>query len=111
MDRWIDSAAGGTSQRLQPGGATIRSRLKKDAFTGVVYHACGPVTSRGDSRKLLPHWSIPVQNVAGTTLGNGGLTLRLLALQRRMRAGEAQWNMFRFAQSAASKCKYGRGPA
>ena len=33
IDRWMDSAAGGTSQRLHPGDATIRSRLKKDAVT------------------------------------------------------------------------------
>jgi hypothetical protein len=30
-ERWIDRAAGGTSHRLQPGEATIRSRLKKGA--------------------------------------------------------------------------------
>ena len=31
IDRWIDRAAGGTSHRLHPGAATIRSRLKKGA--------------------------------------------------------------------------------
>ena len=33
MDRWIDSAAGGTNHRLHPGPATMRSRLKKGAAT------------------------------------------------------------------------------
>jgi hypothetical protein len=33
IDRCIASAAGGTSQRLHPGGATMRSRLKKGAVT------------------------------------------------------------------------------
>ncbi|GAS95039.1 uncharacterized protein RMCC_2005 [Mycolicibacterium canariasense] len=30
-DRWMDRAAGGTSQRLHPGGATMRARLKNVA--------------------------------------------------------------------------------
>src|ERR1700734_2191813 len=29
MHRWIASAAGGTSQRLKPGAATVRSRSRK----------------------------------------------------------------------------------
>src|SRR5437763_15199609 len=30
MERWTASAAGGTSQRLKPGPATVRSRSKND---------------------------------------------------------------------------------
>ena len=33
MARWIDSAAGGTSHRLHPGGATIRSRCRNPAMS------------------------------------------------------------------------------
>ncbi|GAA4516562.1 hypothetical protein GCM10023191_087740 [Actinoallomurus oryzae] len=29
MERWIDNAAGGISQRLHEGGATVRDRSKK----------------------------------------------------------------------------------
>src|ERR1700722_6841414 len=31
MQRWIARAAGGTSQRLWPGGATVRSRSRKES--------------------------------------------------------------------------------
>src|SRR5262245_10372844 len=44
IDRCIDNAAGGTSQRLQPGGATIRSRLKNGAAT---LHSFVRVSDRG----------------------------------------------------------------
>ena len=34
MARWMDNAAGGISQRLHPGGATIRSRCRNPAAMG-----------------------------------------------------------------------------
>ena len=36
MHRWIARAAGGTSQRLKLGAATVRSRLKKPASAAML---------------------------------------------------------------------------
>ena len=49
-DRWIASAAGGTSQRLNPGPATVRSRSKNDAAI-FVYFLSGLARRAGDGAK------------------------------------------------------------
>ena len=47
IERWTDRAAGGTSQRLQPGGATVRDRSRNP---GVMDRTIGSGDADGQRR-------------------------------------------------------------
>src|SRR3954469_2645148 len=62
MARCTASAAGGTSQRLQPGGATMAARLRKPALVGLVTvdalsTICRPAAEHYDPRRVVGHTS------------------------------------------------------
>src|SRR5690348_7340253 len=101
MQRWMARAAGGTSQRLKPGRATIRSRSSRPTELPIgglaVAVVMGPPFGRAGRRSLLagdasPRTMPPRGRFVQGRLGRGGRRYRRLLLagdpgQERGRGG------------------------